>query len=79
MEQVSEDFGEKITQRDRTIRSLETDIRKLEEGIQKLNLDIEEKGNEILKVRSDANKKLRFEAIPAEIFNCLQFHEDGMR
>ena len=74
MEQVSEDFGEKITQRDRTIRSLETDIRKLEEGIQKLNLDIEEKGNEILKVRSDANKKLRFEDIPADIFYC---HREG--
>lgn len=60
MEQVSEEFGEKITQRDRTMRSLETDLRKLEECIQKLNLDIEEKGNEILKVRSDATRKLRF-------------------
>lgn len=60
LEQASEEFGEKITLRDRNIKSLESDLRKLEEGIQKLNLEIEEKGKEILKVRSDANRKLRF-------------------
>jgi len=56
---VREDLSEKLGQRDRMLRSLESDIHKLDDTINSLNREIEIKGAEILQIRSDANKELR--------------------
>lgn len=59
MNDLREDMSDKVSQRERIIRTLESDVRKLEEQINQLNQDIALKSAEIGQVKTDAVKKLR--------------------
>lgn len=60
MKQAMEENGERLTQRDRTITSLESELRKLEGSIETLNNEIVRKGEELVKLKSDSKKNLRY-------------------
>lgn len=59
LKQREEELGEKISHRDRNIQALEVGMRKLEDTIQQLNKEIDRKGKEIHKARSEASRELR--------------------
>ena len=48
-----------IRHREQTLKSLEAEIGKLQQGLNEMGRELDEKGKEILRIRSEANHTLR--------------------
>jgi archaellum component FlaC len=55
-----QDLQAEIRHRDRHIKNLEEELLKLQAAIDDLAKEVESKGKEILRVRSDANQQIRW-------------------
>ena len=50
------DLQEEMRHREVTIRNLEAEIRKLQSGVGDMSRELEMKGKEVLRIRSEANQ-----------------------
>ncbi|XP_077992383.1 protein FAM184A-like [Glandiceps talaboti] len=71
-----QDLQEDLRHRERHIDNVEADIRELKESISQLNKELDFKGQEVLKIRSETNAKLRKQE--AELARKHQKQMDGV-
>lgn len=67
------ELEEDIRHRQEAIATLEEDVKRLQEGVNQMAHELEAKGKEILNIRSEANRTLRFVFSVQKFFKFLIF------